>query len=169
MLTDQLTSILNDTTAIERLKKEQHHGKADPESCLLALSETFGRPCSLMWLVPTSVKFNGLTYEQLSSTELAFSVPYDADRHGASSRGHRHSHGAHCRHGHGHDDDDDDDDDDLDYAPTQRRGGAARVANLSDSDSESDDEPLAPRFARALSGSAAPEHLAPRSARPADP
>jgi len=75
MLTDQLTSVLNDTTAIERLKKEEH-ARSEPDTCLYALSETFGRPCSLTWLLPTSVKFNGLTYEQLSSTEL-YSMPYE--------------------------------------------------------------------------------------------
>jgi hypothetical protein len=83
MLTDQLTSILNDTTAIERLKKEERV-RPEHDSCLYALSETFGRPCSLTWLVPTSVKFNGLTYEQLSVSELAHQdVDYDAPRGGA--------------------------------------------------------------------------------------
>mmetsp|Transcript_25400 Transcript_25400/g.74577 ORF Transcript_25400/g.74577 Transcript_25400/m.74577 type:complete len:416 (-) Transcript_25400:325-1572(-) len=75
MLTDQLTSILNDTTAIERLKREDapahgHRAGAQEDSCLYALSETFGRPCSLMWLVPVSVRFNGMTYEQLSTSEF---------------------------------------------------------------------------------------------------
>lgn len=70
MLTDQLAAILSDRTAIERLKKEDH-GRRESESCLYAMSETFGRPCSLTWLIPTSVRFNGLTYEELSTSELA--------------------------------------------------------------------------------------------------
>jgi len=80
MLTDQLASILNDTTAIERLKKEDHRGVRAEESCLYAMSETFGRPCSLAWLLPTSVRFHGRTYEQLSTSELA-SAFYGYDVH----------------------------------------------------------------------------------------
>ena len=29
------------------------------------MSETFGKPCSLLWLLPTKVKFHGLTWEQI--------------------------------------------------------------------------------------------------------
>mmetsp|Transcript_18455 Transcript_18455/g.58261 ORF Transcript_18455/g.58261 Transcript_18455/m.58261 type:complete len:402 (+) Transcript_18455:52-1257(+) len=85
MLTDQLTSILNDTTAIERLKKEESGRERGPDqdTCLFALSETFGRPCSLSWLVPTSVKFNGLTYEELSGSDLYEHYGVHDDRYDA--------------------------------------------------------------------------------------
>lgn len=66
MLTDQLGSILSDTTAIERLKREEHGSHGNRGSCLMNLSETFGRPFSLLWLLPTAVKYNGLTYEELN-------------------------------------------------------------------------------------------------------
>lgn len=171
MLTDQLSSILSDTTAIERLKKDGSAGRAraDSESCLYALSETFGRPCSLMWLVPTSVKFNGLTYEQLGCTELAYSVPYDEARHGGQARAHRHRRGcARGRRHEGSDGSEEEDEEERSYR-AHMRGAGSEVADgeLADYESGSDSEPLAPRFARTtttLSGPAPPEQLVPRTA-----
>jgi hypothetical protein len=142
MLADQLGSILSDTTAIERLKKEASAGaRAESESCLLALSETFGRPCSLTWLLPTSVRFNGLTYEQLSSTDMLYALTEEsASRQGHAH--HRHGYGDrhHCDHDHGYSDEGSDSD-----------GGGA---------------PLSPRYATHSSGTRAVEgeYLAPRHA-----
>jgi hypothetical protein len=34
-----------------------------------ALSETFGRPASLLWLLPTTVKYHGLTWLDLLPEE----------------------------------------------------------------------------------------------------
>lgn len=159
MLTDQLTSVLHDTTAIERLKKDHHaagrDARADPDSCLYSLSETFGRPCSLLWLVPTSVRFNGLTYEQISSTELAL-PPYHA--HGSTSTlSHRRRHSG----------------DERAHESFHRRRGDDDSLEPSDSDCSDSaaDPPLAPRYARAHAGeareqllghAAEPDQLAPR-------
>lgn len=141
MLTDQLGSILSDTTAIERLKKEAPAGaRPESESCLLALSETFGRPCSLTWLLPTSVRFNGLTYEQLSSTDMLYALTDEsAGRQGHAH--HRHGYGEHCdHHDHGYSDE-----------GSESDGGSA---------------PLSPRYAAHSSGtrSVEGEYLAPRHA-----
>ena len=60
MFTEQVGSIMSDQTAIERLKHDyepQHQ-----RSTLHNLSETFGRPFSMLWLLPTAVRFNGLTW-----------------------------------------------------------------------------------------------------------
>jgi len=59
MLCEQVSSIVSDQTGIERLK---HDYIAPQRSTLANLSETFGRPVSLLWLLPTSVRFNGLTW-----------------------------------------------------------------------------------------------------------
>ena len=67
MLTEQLSSILADQTGIERLKHDyvpQHQ-----RSWLHNLSETFGRPFSLLWLLPTTVRYNGLTWLDLMPIE----------------------------------------------------------------------------------------------------
>ena len=62
----QISSILSDQTGIERLKQDY---VPQQRSALVSLSETFGRPFSLLWLVPTAVKFNGLTYRELLAYE----------------------------------------------------------------------------------------------------
>ena len=62
MLCEQLSSIISDQTGIERLK---HDYTAPQRSALVNLSETFGRPVSLLWLLPTPVKFHGLTWWDL--------------------------------------------------------------------------------------------------------
>ena len=59
MCSEQLSSILSDQTGIERLKKETY---SHDRSWLHNLSETFGRPFSLLWFVPTTVKYHGLTW-----------------------------------------------------------------------------------------------------------
>ena len=59
MFTEQLSSIIADQTGIERLK---HDYVAPNRGWLHNLSETFGRPFSLLWLLPTAVKYNGLTW-----------------------------------------------------------------------------------------------------------
>ena len=59
MMTEQLSSIISDQTGIERLK---HDHVGNNRGWLHNLSETFGRPASLLWLLPTAVKFNGLTW-----------------------------------------------------------------------------------------------------------
>jgi len=66
MLTEQLSSIITDQTGIERLK---HDYVAPSRSWLHNLSETFGRPFSLLWLLPTAVKYNGLTWYDLLPQE----------------------------------------------------------------------------------------------------
>jgi len=66
MFTEQISSILSDQTGIERLKQDY---VPQQRSALVSLSETFGRPFSLLWLVPTAVKFNGLTYRELLAYE----------------------------------------------------------------------------------------------------
>ena len=46
-------------TGIERLKQDYiGHNRG----WMFNLSETFGRPFSLLWLLPTTVKYNGLTW-----------------------------------------------------------------------------------------------------------
>jgi len=66
MFCEQLSSILTDQTGIERLKNDY----APPRrSAVQNLSETFGRPCSLLWLLPTPVTFNGLTWWDILPTE----------------------------------------------------------------------------------------------------
>jgi len=59
MASEQLSSILSDQTGIERIK---HDYTPQQRSTLAHLSETFGRPFSLLWLVPTAVKFHGIPY-----------------------------------------------------------------------------------------------------------
>ena len=66
MLTEQLSSIIADQTAIERLK---HDYDGPNKGWLHNMSETFGRPCSLLWLLPTTVKYNGLTWIDLLPQE----------------------------------------------------------------------------------------------------
>ena len=45
---------------------DSHHNKHDyvapQRSSMQNLSETFGKPFSLLWFLPTAVKFHGLTY-----------------------------------------------------------------------------------------------------------
>ena len=48
MFTEQISSILSDQTGIERLKNDY---VAPQRSALSNMSETFGRPFSLLWLV----------------------------------------------------------------------------------------------------------------------
>jgi len=67
MFTEQISSILSDQTGIERLKNDY---VAPQRSALANMSETFGRPFSLLWLVPTAVKFHGLTYRDMLAYEL---------------------------------------------------------------------------------------------------
>ena len=67
MLTEQLSSILSDQTGIERIK--QDYVAEENRSWLHNLSETFGRPVSLLWLLPTTVKYNGLTWLDLMPIE----------------------------------------------------------------------------------------------------
>jgi hypothetical protein len=38
-------------------------------STLHSLSETFGRPFSILWLLPTEVRFNGLTWMDMLPME----------------------------------------------------------------------------------------------------
>ena len=67
MTSEQISSILSDQTGIERIKHDytpQHN-----RSTLQLLSETFGRPVSVLWLVPTAVKFNGLTFRDMMTME----------------------------------------------------------------------------------------------------
>mmetsp|Transcript_27811 Transcript_27811/g.62888 ORF Transcript_27811/g.62888 Transcript_27811/m.62888 type:complete len:273 (-) Transcript_27811:10-828(-) len=66
MFTEQISSILADQTGIERLK---HDYVAPKRSALTNLSETFGKPFSLLWFLPTAVKFNGLTWLELMPVE----------------------------------------------------------------------------------------------------
>ena len=66
MFTEQMSSILSDQTGIEKLKQDY---VPQQRSALANLSETFGRPFSLLWFVPTAVKFNGLTYRDLLEYE----------------------------------------------------------------------------------------------------
>ncbi len=61
-----MASIISDQTGIERLK---HDYVAPQRSTLQNLSETFGRPFSLLWLLPTPVRFNGLTWLELMPLE----------------------------------------------------------------------------------------------------
>jgi len=68
MFTEQMSSILQDQTGIERLK---HDYVAPQRSAIANLSETFGRPFSLLWFVPTSVRYNGLTWLDLIPNENA--------------------------------------------------------------------------------------------------
>ena len=51
----------------ERLK---HDYVAPQRSSMQNLSETFGKPFSLLWLLPTAVKFHGLTYRDLLAEEM---------------------------------------------------------------------------------------------------
>ena len=67
MFTEQISSILADQTGIERLK---HDYVAPQRSSMQNLSETFGKPFSLLWLLPTAVKFHGLTYRDLLAEEM---------------------------------------------------------------------------------------------------
>ncbi len=60
MLFEQIASILSDQTGIERLK--QDHMPRAGGSTLALLSEAFGRPFSLLWFLPTPVRFHGLTW-----------------------------------------------------------------------------------------------------------
>ena len=66
MFTEQISSILADQTGIERLK---HDYKPTKRSALHNLSETFGKPFSLLWFVPTAVRFNGLTWLEMVPME----------------------------------------------------------------------------------------------------
>ena len=66
MCTEQLSSIISDMTGIERLK---HDHISNNRSWIHNLSETFGRPASLLWLLPTTVKYNGLTWLDLLPQE----------------------------------------------------------------------------------------------------
>uniref|UniRef100_A0A7S4BTR0 Palmitoyltransferase n=1 Tax=Chrysotila carterae TaxID=13221 RepID=A0A7S4BTR0_CHRCT len=66
MLCEQFSSIISDETGIERLK---HDYTAPQRSALANLSETFGRPVSLLWLLPTAVRFHGLSWWDLMPTE----------------------------------------------------------------------------------------------------
>eukprot|EP00321_Phaeocystis_globosa_P004066 CAMPEP_0118849878 /NCGR_PEP_ID=MMETSP1162-20130426/94187_1 /TAXON_ID=33656 /ORGANISM="Phaeocystis Sp, Strain CCMP2710" /LENGTH=273 /DNA_ID=CAMNT_0006782067 /DNA_START=29 /DNA_END=852 /DNA_ORIENTATION=+ len=68
MFTEQISSILSDQTGIERLKND--YVAMEQRSAMANLSETFGRPFSLLWLVPTAVKFHGLTYRDMLAYEL---------------------------------------------------------------------------------------------------
>ncbi len=43
----------------------KHDYVAPKRSAMANLSETFGRPVSLLWLLPTAVRFNGLTWWDL--------------------------------------------------------------------------------------------------------
>jgi len=67
MLTEQMSSILTDQTGIERLKNDY---VPQQRATLVNMSETFGRPCSLLWLLPTTVKFHGLTYRDMMEYEM---------------------------------------------------------------------------------------------------
>jgi len=69
MMCEQLASILGDQTGIERLKND--YAPAESKSAMRNLSETFGRPVSLLWLLPTPVRFNGLTWWDMIPLELA--------------------------------------------------------------------------------------------------
>jgi len=66
MFTEQISSILADQTGIERLK---HDYVGTKRSALHNLSETFGKPFSLLWFLPTAVRFNGLTWLELVPME----------------------------------------------------------------------------------------------------
>jgi len=66
MFCEQVSSILADQTGIERLKQDY---TAPQRSTLANLSETFGRPVSLLWMLPTPVRFNGLTWWDLLPME----------------------------------------------------------------------------------------------------
>ena len=66
MFTEQISSILADQTGIERLKREEYGRGRD---WLHNLSETFGRPFSLLWLLPTTVKYHGLTWIDMLPAE----------------------------------------------------------------------------------------------------
>ena len=60
LLQQQLVgSIVADQTGIERLKQDY---VSQNRGWLHNMSETFGRPLSLLWLLPTTVKYNGLTW-----------------------------------------------------------------------------------------------------------
>lgn len=66
MLTEQLSSIIADQTGIERLK---HEYVSPSRSWMHNLSETFGRPFSLLWFLPTTVTYNGLTWLEMLPQE----------------------------------------------------------------------------------------------------
>ena len=68
MLSEQLSGILRDQTGIERLK-QQEPSAGRTHSAMHLLSHTFGRPISLLWLLPTTVKYNGLTWIDLMPAE----------------------------------------------------------------------------------------------------
>jgi hypothetical protein len=61
MCSEQISSIIADQTGIERIK---HDYEPQKRSTLRALSETFGRPFSLLWLLPTEVRFYGKSAQQ---------------------------------------------------------------------------------------------------------
>ena len=63
----QVSSILADQTGIERLKNDY---VPQQRSVLFSMSETFGRPFSFLWLLPTSVDFHGLTYRDMLEYEM---------------------------------------------------------------------------------------------------
>mmetsp|Transcript_30013 Transcript_30013/g.77757 ORF Transcript_30013/g.77757 Transcript_30013/m.77757 type:complete len:285 (+) Transcript_30013:92-946(+) len=63
MTSEQLSSILSDQTGIEKIK--QDYTPQHQRSTLHLLSETFGRPFSLLWFLPTAVRFNGLTFRDM--------------------------------------------------------------------------------------------------------
>jgi len=67
MFTEQVSSILADQTGIERLKNDY---VPQQRSVLFSMSETFGRPFSFLWLLPTSVDFHGLTYRDMLEYEM---------------------------------------------------------------------------------------------------
>ena len=68
MFTEQMSSILSDQTGIERLK---HDYVAPQRSAVANLSETFGRPFSLLWFLPTAVRYHGLSWLDLIPNENA--------------------------------------------------------------------------------------------------
>ena len=61
------SSILSDQTGIERIKHDYQPQRQ--RTTLHSLSDTFGRPFSLLWLLPTAVKFNGLTFRDMMPME----------------------------------------------------------------------------------------------------
>ena len=66
MCTEQISSILSDQTGIERLKKQTY---SVDRGIVHNLSETFGRPFSILWLLPTTVRYHGLTWIDLLPSE----------------------------------------------------------------------------------------------------
>ncbi len=67
MLSEQISSIVWDVTGIEKLKNETSH--SSQRSTMYNLSETFGRPFSILWLLPTPVRYHGSTWLELLPQE----------------------------------------------------------------------------------------------------